>query len=175
LSLRERFPAADQLDGEAATKDALKAVLPGHDLLHLSTHGYADTDSPRRSGFFLAHGQLVTVADLRVWDTEALRLLVLSSCESALTGGVAPDEMITLPAAVFGSSGCQVIGTMWEAEQEPTALLFQAFYRHWNLSPSTPEVAAALQRALAEVRAGSDSAGYPLEHPVRWAPYILVG
>ncbi|HLY65334.1 MAG TPA: CHAT domain-containing protein, partial [Chloroflexota bacterium] len=130
---------------------------------------------PRRSGFFLAHRQLVTVADLRVWDTEALQLLVLSSCESAQTGGVAPDEMISLPAAVFGSSGCQVIGTVWEAEQETTALIFQAFYRHWSLSTQTSEVAAALQHAMAEVRTGTDCAGYPLEHPVRWAPYILVG
>jgi hypothetical protein len=174
-SLRERFPAADELSGEAATKTRLRTALPGHDLLHLSTHGYADLANLRRSGVILADGELVTVADLRVWNTEALQLLVLSSCESALTGGVAPDEMISLPAAVFGSSGCQVIGTVWEAEQETTALIFQAFYRRWSLSTRTCEVAVALQHAMAEVRTGIDSAGYPLEHPVRWAPYILVG
>jgi hypothetical protein len=174
-SLRERFPAADELTDDGATKRAFNRALPGHDLLHLSTHGCADAAQPRRSGFLLAGGALVTMADLRVWDTEALQLLVLSSCESAQTGGAAPDEMISLPAAVFGSSGCQVIGALWEADQEATALIFQAFYRHWNLSARTSEAAVALQRAIAEVRPGTDSAGYPLEHPVRWAPHILVG
>ena len=108
--MRERLPWTAELSDEAATRDAFRDALSRYNLIHLSAHGYAVGDQPRRSGFLLAHGDHVTVTDLRAWNTEGLELLVLSSCDSAATGGMVPDQMISLPGAVFASSGYKVVG-----------------------------------------------------------------
>jgi hypothetical protein len=120
-------------------------------------------------------GPMSVAVILPVPTSQRQTLPLPSPAARVVPSGANATELTPPPAAVFGSSGCQVIGTVWEAEQQTTALIFEAFYRRWNLSTRTSEVAAALQQAMAEVRTGTDSAGYPLEHPVRWAPYVLVG
>ncbi|WP_157187593.1 CHAT domain-containing protein [Nocardia vinacea] len=174
-TLRDRVGDIDELSGSDATREALRDRLPGHNLLHVSTHGAAYEDFPRRSGFLLAGDQAVSVSDLRDWDTSALDLVVLSSCESALIGGLAPDEMMSMPGAFFSSAGCRVVGTLWPPDQEAAARYFEIFYRCWNFELDVISIAQGMRQATLEVRSMSSNEGFPFEHPAFWAPYLLVG
>jgi hypothetical protein len=131
-------------------------------------------DNPRRSSFGLADGECVTVTDLRVWNSETLELLVLSSCESPGKGGPAFDEFdkpggcdLRLKRLSGGRHflGCPARGGSG---------ILRSVYRHWGLSTRTPDVAEAARCATRAVCAGIDSQGVPLEHPVG-GPFVLVG
>jgi CHAT domain-containing protein len=61
--LQALYPAAECLDGDLATVEAVKAVLDGAELAHVAAHGRFRADNPLFSSIELADGAL-TVYDL---------------------------------------------------------------------------------------------------------------
>ena len=90
---------------EPTAEEAL-AALDGARLAHVAAHGEFRADNPLFSCLHLADGPLTA------YDLQRLRqpplVLVLSSCESGLTGVAAGDELLGL-AAVLLSSGTRAV------------------------------------------------------------------
>jgi tetratricopeptide (TPR) repeat protein len=97
--LVKRYPQATTLTGECATATATAAALDGAHLAHVAAHGNFRRDHPLFSSLETVDGPLY------VYDLERLastpELLVLSACESALSGMRPGDELMGLASAMF--------------------------------------------------------------------------
>lgn len=182
---------------DAGFDRVLAAVAAGHDVLHFSCHGFADLRQPLDSGIVLGGGRFLRVRDLLAVRTAA-RLVVLSSCESALSGGNL-DESLSLGASLLSAGAGAVICASWSVYSISTMLLMIRFYRFWR-SDGFP-AAEALRRAQIWLRDTANEqkltwlresdpaaasrfetfrllAGVPEDyfaHPAHWAGFNYVG
>lgn len=156
-------PGARVLSDDDATAAALRAALPGVDVLHLACHGQFRADSPYFSSLQLADGPLL----LR--DAAALPLqgvnVVLSACETALSRVTPGDELLGLVRGFLLAGAPGVLATQWTVDDAGTAQLMQAFYA--ALTQGVP-AARALRQAQQALRARQP-------HPYFWAPFVLYG
>jgi len=175
-AVRDAFPQVRELYGEEATLHKFVNLLPQHNLVHLSAHGYANGSLPRLSGIRFAGSDILTADRLKGLHLSRLELIVLSSCESAFAGGLAFDESINFPTAFFASAQCNVIGSLWVSQQEATSMLFDYFYQTWQQEHETESMAEALRRSQIYLRdAGVSRGGQRFDHPAYWAPFALYG
>jgi CHAT domain-containing protein len=138
-----------RLHGGDATRDAVRAHLQDHQVLHFACHGWADRDDPLDSGLLLAGDEALTVRELMELRPSAARLAVLSACESAVAGTDLPDEVIGLPTGMLQAGVAGVVGSLWSVADASTMVLVTRFYELWR-GGLTP--AEALRRAQQWVR-----------------------
>ena len=155
--------------GSAATKTALRAQAPSAPMLHLATHAELNERSPLFSRLLLApDGQddgSLTVQDVFELNLASADLVVLSACETQLGAQSRGDDLVGLTRAFIYAGTPSFIASLWSVDDQATAVLMTAFYRHLRGGASKAE---ALQRAQAETRAQ-----YP--HPYYWAAFVLTG
>ena len=96
------YPDAEVLTGGTATAEKVLAALEGRWLAHIAAHGSFRADNPLFSSLMLDDGPL-TVHDLQRLKRAPYRL-VLSCCDSGVTGSAGADELLGLVAAL-GSIG----------------------------------------------------------------------
>jgi len=103
--LASRYPDAEVLDAGAATAENVLASLEGRWLAHIAAHGSFRADNPLFSSLMLDDGPL-TVHDLQRLKRAPYRL-VLSCCDSGVTGSAGADELLGLVAALgqLGTAG----------------------------------------------------------------------
>jgi CHAT domain-containing protein/tetratricopeptide (TPR) repeat protein len=155
--------------GSAATKAALQRQAPAAQLIHLAAHGELNEQQPLFSRIFLApdattDGSL-TVHDVYGLDLAQANLVVLSSCDTQLGQQSRGDDLVGLNRAFIYAGAPTVVASLWSVNDQATAVLMAAFYRHLRAGQSKAE---ALQTAQAETRAT-----YP--HPYYWAAFVLTG
>jgi CHAT domain-containing protein len=150
------------LDADNATPERVLGELAGAGYAHLATHGFfadvAPADGPRRAakaGLALAGGRIVTAADIAGCPLTNLRLAVLSGCETGLGQGGAVGLV-----GAFHRAGCSdVVASLWAVNDDATAALMGAFYRHlWH--DGRPPI-EALRRAKLEIYRHSERVGGP--------------
>ncbi len=157
------------LRGEEITTTAVMREVAHHSLVHISAHGALDENLPLDSGISVGPGEILRVKHLRWLEPPELDLLVLSSCESAMTGSLELDESVGFPGMLYGVFARTVIAAQWQVDQPSTAAVFRGFYREWDLSHEPSAIADGLRRAQLAVR---DSG---LSHPVWWAGFTMTG
>ena len=103
--LAGRYPHAEVLTAGAATAENVLACLEGRWLAHIAAHGSFRADNPLFSSLMLDDGPL-TVHDLQRLKRAPYRL-VLSCCDSGVTGSAGADELLGLVAALgqVGTAG----------------------------------------------------------------------
>lgn len=158
---------------EAGKGEAFLQKAPGFDVLHLATHGVLKPD-PAASHLKMADGPLTLV---RIAGSEGLdkrpRLVVLSACSTALQPGQAPGDEVASLATAFAVAGVpSLLATLWDVDDEATALLMTGFYRELGAGKSTLE--ALRQAQLALLTAGR-SGRAQLASPAAWAALHLLG
>ncbi|WP_442936957.1 CHAT domain-containing protein [Nostoc sp.] len=140
-------------------------------VLHLATHG--QFSSRAENTFILAADGPINVTQfdslLRRRDqtrSEALELLVLSACQTAVG-----DNRATLGlAGTSVKAGARsTLASLWQISDKSTAILIGEFYR--ELVKTKVTKAEALRRA--QVKLLKDYPNY--SRPGYWAPYVLVG
>ncbi len=189
------YPGETVLDRKF-TRQSLKEKLPGHQILHIATHG--EFVSRKNDSFLLLGDGKFPIAEIRTLGPylQDVNLVVLSACQTAL--GSPEDEGIEIPgvSSYFLNNGAKsVMASLWSVDDASTSLLMQQFYQ--NLATGKMTKAEALRQAQlsllknkltgnASPRAsarpllppGSQSSGNaPSEfsHPYYWAPFILIG
>lgn len=111
--------------------DLLKAMQSAS-IVHAACHGVYDWSDPDSSGLMLGHGRKLTTRRLRTENKALpdLRLIVLSSCESGLTGvDDLANEFRGLPLAILQAGGRAIIGALWPVFDDVAMVLMDRFYR----------------------------------------------
>lgn len=158
-----RFPGSQALIGPAATVAALRAAVPGVDLLHLACHAQFRTDSPRFSALHL-HGEALT-ADLAEGLALSPCTVVLSACETGLAEQGAGGEMVGLVRAFLVAGAARVVASLWPVDDAITAAFMEAFYDRLQAGEAPSR---ALQNAQAELATR-------YLHPYFWGAFVIYG
>ncbi|MEO0988111.1 MAG: CHAT domain-containing protein [Cyanobacteria bacterium J06639_14] len=154
------------------TQNTLEAEInqTPYPIVHLATHG--QFSSNREETFILAWDTPIAINTLNrlLRNSEqnrqdAIELLVLSACETA-----SGDRRAALGlAGVAVRAGARsTLASLWNLDDETSAVLMDAFYQTLMTTPTT-KAAALRQAQLALLQ----NPGY--QHPRYWAPYVLVG
>jgi CHAT domain-containing protein len=113
-------------------------------VVHVACHGLADPLNPLDSALLLGPSERITVRDLLTDPGFTPSLVVLSACQSAISGVRLPDEAVSLPAALLVAGADAAIGSLWAVPDAPTALLMARFYQLWQAEGHGPQEALRL-------------------------------
>jgi tetratricopeptide (TPR) repeat protein len=121
------YPHAKTLTGTDATAGAVAQALDGAYLAHLATHGRFRADNPLFSNLLLADGPLT------VYDLEQLarcpEILVLSACDTALSGVAPGNELMGVASAAFGLGTRALIISVAPVSVDEVTKLMIAFHK----------------------------------------------
>ena len=144
-ALAARYPDAVVLSGAEATAANAARALDGAALAHVATHGRFRADHPLFSSLDASDGPLY------VYDLERLgstpQTLVLSACESALSGVRPGDELMGLASAVFALGTRTLIASVTPVDDSDTRTLMLAL--HAALAAGRPAAAAVAEASAA--------------------------
>ncbi|SMO70071.1 CHAT domain-containing protein [Gracilimonas mengyeensis] len=185
-------------------EDVTEATLKSHDLsdfryLHFATHASVNEESPSQSGLLLSkkadveslfgedgHLNSREIAELRL----NADLVILSACNTGMGKVVTGEGLIGLQRSFLAAGSSSVMVSLWSVFDRSTSVFMAEFYEHmlthqeedyglweqtmqwleWHEHPLFDYKANALRDAkLAMI----DHPYY--NHPVYWAPFILVG
>ncbi|MEG5026363.1 CHAT domain-containing protein [Microcoleus sp. AT8-B1] len=148
--------------------DRIKAV--SYPIVHLATHGQFSSNAA--DTFIVTWDQKVNVKEfdrlLRARTGERqqpIELLVLSACETASGDNRAA---LGLAGAAIRSGARSTAATLWQVNDESTAIFMAEFYK--QLASSKTSKAEALRNAQLTLLKNPD-----YQNPYFWAPFVLVG
>jgi len=175
MALAPRGETFGALDFEANRERALGPDLNQYRVLHFATHGLLNTARPQLSGIVLSlYDERGNERDgfLRLDQIYNLRLssemVVLSACSTALGAEVKGEGMIGLTRGFMYAGAQRVIASLWKVDDEATAELMKAFYRHL-LQEGMP-ASRALRAAQLEMQQQSR-----WRSPYYWGAFTLQG
>jgi CHAT domain-containing protein len=152
-----------------ATLEAIKNLVPRYNIIHIAAHARFDDVRPMYSSLFLAGtpGSHQS-GELRAFDILHLPLtadlVVLSACNS---GSVNTNRGLSgLEYAFLNAGAKSVLSTLWNVEDESTAMLMEQFYRNIKAGERKSR---ALQLAMLYLISHGKS------DPFYWAAFRLTG
>lgn len=148
--------------GPRARKDAFLEGAGSARSIHLACHHRFDPADPLASSLLLADGDLSARELLSV--EIAPDLVVVSACQSGVSGHRPGDELVGVVRALLVAGAPTIVVSLWNAYDAVTAQLMHDFYRR-RISQRQPK-AAALCAAQRELRDRSLA---------EWAPFVLIG
>lgn len=170
-------------------------------ILHIATHALVDDRAPDRSAVVLSRADLAdpVAAAMRgervydgLWTAKEIArecrldadLVTLSGCRTGL-GREAPGEgYLGLAHALLRAGARGLVVSLWPVEDEASGLLMRRFYANLLAAPAgkgqSPRPGMSKAEALREAREwlrtySARDGSRPFEHPVYWAPFVLVG
>lgn len=169
------IPGSLVLTGPAATRDAVRAAIPGYQVAHFACHGVSDGQDPGSSGLLLYdHAAApLTVAELSRLQLPNAALAFLSACDTATSSERLADEVLHITAAFQLAGYSRVIGTLWPVRDLIAASMCREVYRALTrdatrpvlLEDSGPAVHAATRRLRERFPAS----------PSVWAAFVHFG
>jgi hypothetical protein len=146
--LNEVLPDAKPLIGASATADAVTAALDGARLAHVAAHGTFRADNPLFSTLELADGPLTAYEWERL--SRPPGCVVLSACDSGLSGVRPGDEVMGFTAVLLAAGARSLIATVLPVPAELTTELMVDLHRRMaDGVPPSVALAAARQRLVA--------------------------
>jgi tetratricopeptide (TPR) repeat protein len=139
-----RSDASEQKLDELAVADGLRQF----GVLHLATHGRMDPRVAMQSRLYLSRDQLTDATDricvgrevydgeltaeqiLRTWKLDA-ELVTLSACQTALGQEGGGEGYLGFSQALFLAGARSVVLSLWQVDDQATALLMVRFYQNW--------------------------------------------
>ena len=135
------------LTGKDATAAAVMRALDGATIAHLACHGHFRADSPLFSSLELADGPL------NAYELQGLSrppdLIVLSSCDLAVSDTRPGDELLGFAAALIGMGARTIVASLVPVPDAGARRLMTALHRDLATGSSP---AAALARAQGALR-----------------------
>jgi len=163
------------VDFDASREMVLTASLSDYRILHFSTHGVLNSSQAELSGLVLSmYDRSGAPKDgfLRLHEVYNLTLnadlVVLSACETALGTAIRGEGLIGLARGFIYAGAARVVASLWNVEDQATAVLMKRFYEDMLSGGRSP--AAALRSAqIAMLRNPRWS------QPYFWAAFVLEG
>lgn len=158
--------------GPEAAESRLFGLAGQVDLLHIAAHGIFDPASPLFSRIALAPGQgrdgnLEVHEILSELDLTGVNLVVLAACSTAAGKRSEGDEIAGLTRAFLYAGSPGVISSLWDIDDEASALLMEELYRRLLAGASAAEALRQAQLTLLREPRHSD--------PYYWAAFSLAG
>jgi filamentous hemagglutinin family protein len=162
------------------------------DIIHLATHAEFKAGQPA-SSYIQFWDTRLTLDQLPGlgWNHPPVKLLVLSSCRTALGDR---DAELGFAGLAYQAGVKSVLASLWAVDDEGTLALMTEFYQHLRTAPIKAEALRQAQLALIhrqiQVDAGvlqspdqriplpPELAGLKdkdLSHPYYWAPFTMIG
>jgi tetratricopeptide (TPR) repeat protein len=136
-----RYPQAEVLTAGAATSGKVLRSLEGRWLAHIAAHGSFRADNPLFSSLLLDDGPLI-VHDLQRLKRAPYRL-VLSCCDSGVTGSAGSDELLGLVAALGQIGTAAVIAPVVPVSDAATVPVTLAVHEKLASGATTSEALRA--------------------------------
>ena len=163
-------PGSPCLLHKEATKDRITREMSRADVVNLALHSIVDQRSPLKSALVVARGpsgEVLSVADIYRLKFPTTRLVVLSSCQTAIEGDMVGDGAIGI-ARPFIVGGVPVVtATLWPVDSDATADLIKKFHSYRR--------ATHLPTAEALRHAQLDMISQTHRQPYYWAAFVLIG
>ena len=139
--IQSQFSHPQRLNQENTRKNrVIEALQQPHDIFHFCGHSAYNPQNPALSSLYLNGEDTFTLKDILNLDLQEYRLVVLSSCETAITGNqTITDEYVGLVSGFLRAGATHVLSTLWAVESLPTTLLVVKFYQnlHQGQTPAT--------------------------------------
>lgn len=156
-------------------QDFTEAMLPNklesarYPIVHIATHG--QFGSTPEETYLVAWDKRIDIEEIAQMlqanrtQRSAIELLVLSACETA-TGD--QRAILGLAGVAVKAGARSTLATLWAINDEATAHFVGQFYQQLTRAGATR--ASALRAAQIEMLKDPQ-----YQHPVDWAPYVLLG
>ncbi|MEM9829566.1 MAG: CHAT domain-containing tetratricopeptide repeat protein [Bacteroidota bacterium] len=167
--MKEKFPQTKMFLNAKATEAQFKQHAPEADILHIATHGIADTENPFASKFIFYPSEkedgILYLYELYDIPLKA-QILLLSACESGMGKHYVGEGNFSL-ARSFVYAGCKsVMMSLWQVNDIITEQLIQGIYdrlEHYSINE------AVRRTKLALLEEGLYT------HPQCWASIVPMG
>ena len=195
-NLAKTVPATTKFIDTAFTPQVVPK-MDDYSIVHLATHAALVLGTPNDSFILFGNGERITLADMQKWSLKNVDLVVLSACETGLSGKLGNgEEILGLGYQMQRAGARAAIASLWQVSDGGTQVLMNAFYAALNKSMTKAEALRQAQIALitkdlsavggsrgeeAWIEVVSTRTGLPpqvsnhLSHPYYWAPFILIG
>ena len=137
--------------------------------IHLACHGTQNLDSPTKSAFILADGDL-ELAEIIKRPLPHARFAFLSACQTATGDAKLAEEAVHMAAGMMLAGYQSVIATMWSIQDKDGPVVADAVYAEMLKDGKADHTRAAhgLHRAVGQLR----DSGAPF---LAWMPFIHMG
>jgi CHAT domain-containing protein len=168
------YPQPTILSGALPTLETVLARLQDAEIFAFAGHSFPPGPSGiADAGLLLApsagEGDLLSPALVAGLTLPNLRLVVLSSCSSALGTYRASDESASLASAFLAAGAPAAVASLWDVDDTATRAFTLALHRELRNGVSP---ALALQGAARKLLQSGDP---QLSHPSIWAAFELLG
>lgn len=167
------YPGAQVLEGAVADAGAIRAALLRGGVAHIAGHAVFDDRRPDRS-YLVAAGtsgapSWLMAAEIERMDLRALRLVVLSACQTARAQEGRSGGFAGLAGAFLAAGANGVIGSLWQVDDRATYVLMAQFHASYR---DSGDAMHALREAQLRMLG---SAAAELRSPAAWAGFRYVG
>ena len=144
-------------------------------LLHVSTHAFADGDSPETSRLLFSPATSIGVPDyvflreLYELNLEGVRLATISACETERGKMIRGEGVQAFSRALLSAGAASSLTTLWRVNDELTAEFMKQFY-YQALTKHKPKAEALRLAKLECLRSHTK-----LSDPSLWAAFVLNG
>lgn len=185
-AIKALIPDTKLLLNQKFTREALLKGIQNHTIVHLATEVVFTPEKPEASYILLGDGNQLSLNEVKDWNFSNVDLLVLSSCETALSGRTSNGTNTPGFANLLHRAGAKsVLASLWEVYDEPTQVLMDQFYQHWVKGGTKTEALRQAQldlirttapdRQKAGMTRKSSEPQKGLSHPFYWAGFVLIG
>jgi CHAT domain-containing protein/tetratricopeptide (TPR) repeat protein len=191
-AIAARIPRTTTLIDSQFSQAETLPKMQSHTIVHLATHGYFAIGQPEDSFIVFGDGSKASLKDMENWTLTNVDLVVLSACETAISGSLGNGiEILGLGYQLQDRGAGAAIASLWKVSDDGTQALMQAFYE--QLKQGNVSTSEALRRAQiaminsdkkgtgrdrANVRVVGTVPNAPdgqLSHPYYWSAFILIG
>ncbi len=152
----------------AATESLLKDRAQDFSHIHVASHGEFSSDAPLLSRLKLAKDDrndgMLSVSEIYGLRLNA-NLVMLSACETGLGSVSNGDDVVGLTRGFLYAGAQNVVGSLWEVDDDATAELAKIMYASMRGGTSVSKALSQAQDQLIKKK----------PHPFFWAAFINTG
>ncbi len=170
------------------TWERFQQVAADHEVWHLACHARGSPFAAERSALVFEDAE-ITLDEVRNRLVPApRRLVVLSACQTNMTGVALPNEVVGFPTTLLQLGFAGAVATAWSVDDRACAYLMTCFHRRWRRMGEHPAIAlsraqqwlrsatrADLAAMVPEIALPAGDDPHPFAHPQFWAAFAYTG
>ena len=157
-------------------RNATIPQLNDYSIVHLATHAAFVPGQPEDSFILLGDGDRITLREIETWNLPNVALVILSACQTAVSGQLGNgEEILGLGYQMQQAGVLATIASLWAVDHQGTQVLMTEFYREL-LSGKSTKTESLRQVQLNLIRGNLNNQNSDeLTHPYYWASFIIIG